>query len=129
MELINEVVIYILMVIYLILGLFWNFNVDNFKDKTRKRILIIEGIMAVFIVIIIIIIKPVFVVALFIGSFFIALIEDAKFRFDYKKKYKELYKYHSIQFFVCLFNNLVGLYIIFKLLTNRWGTRWIQKKK
>ena len=72
MELINEVVIYILMVIYLILGLFWNFNVDNFKDKTRKRILIIEGIMAVFIVIIIIIIKPVFVVALFIGSFFIA---------------------------------------------------------
>ncbi len=119
MELINEVVIYILMVIYLILGLFWNFNVDNFKDKTRKRILIIEGIMAVFIVIIIIIIKPVFVVALFIGSFFIALIEDAKFRFDYKKKYKELYKYHSIQFFVCLFNNLVGLYIIFKLLTNR----------
>ena len=119
MKLINDVVSLILIVIYFILGLFWNFNVDNFKDKTRKRILIIEGIFAAIIIIVIIIIKPVFVVLLFIGSFFVALIEDVSFRFDYNKCKNNKYKYHSIQFYVCLLNILGGIYFILILLTNR----------
>ena len=103
---------YIIILVGGALVLTWELRVEKLKERTRKNILIVIGIIQLILVLIVLIITLWGGLALFLEACIIGIIAGA--RYDYSKYKDPNYKYPIIQFQVCLINIITALYIIFE---------------